>query len=203
MEQILLVLSLIVTTALGPCFLLIPIYWFYYKGLRNFFNGFANTDFMPKSRFNRYILYMLGIVPCLFLMQAIPLFLLDMNEESSIFMMFLAFPLFAGIMVFIRRRKGLPTRLALAESYYCITLLFTYVISGIALFYLGVIFLFIGLAVLIIMMCTGGVGDRVNVSSGDLLSSKEDELTKGTDGKWYGNDGTAYERNGNDFTPVS
>lgn len=189
-----------------PILVFVPLYIFYPKGLANIFNSLAKSKLFPTKRLNKYILYGLPLLLC----ELVSIGLIagghkvveqtastPLPSEIMPIGMIIGMVLYFIAFYYIRKRKGCPLRTSMCEAYYSLLLIITLVICSFVLFYLGVVFLLIGLAVLILWMCLGGVGDSISVTSGDLLGSDSKTLTRGLDGEMRDSNGTAYEKTGN------
>lgn len=198
-----------------PILVFVPLYIFYPKGLANIFNSLSKSELFPTKRLNKYILYGLPLLLC----EAVSIGLIagsskDVEQmdpltgaappsiESINMGMIIGMVLYFIAFYYIRRRKGGSLRTSIFEAYYSFLLIITLTICSVALFYLGIVFLFIGLGLLILYLCLGGVGDSISVTSWDLFGSKSKKLTRELDGEWRDSSGTAYEKTGSkEWTP--
>ncbi len=192
-----------------PLMLFVILFLFSPKSLAGIFNSIARCETIPAKRLNKFILYGLLLVACMFvaigfIMGLCHLIkLVDYNsgtallsdERVIIVSELLGFALYFPVFYCIRKRKGLTLRASMSEAVYSLLLIFTLAIVGVGLFYIGVIVLCIGLALLILGLCFGGVGDSVKVSDGGFFSSSK-KLTRGLDGEWRDGQGKAYEKTG-------
>ncbi len=207
MEDILPTLLLMpFTLAMMPIFIFVPLYIFYPKGLAKIFNSIAKTDIIPTARLNKYIFYGLIFVVCaLFVAFICMLFISKNNSNNTLIpsvIMLGGFILYFVVLYYIRRKNSLTKKAIFCEAYYSLLLIFTLVLLGIGLFYLGVIFFFIALGLLILYLCLGGVGTKIKVyRQGGILNSTRETLTHELDGEWRDGNGTAYQNNDNEWFP--